>query len=152
MTTEVTCPTCGTISNLDDVGRDSFAFCRVCDYPLFWVRPAAHGQGTGGEAGDPGLRRLPGTVGLVTIATLRCPVCTEPNPITGNFCIRCGADLHPPPTVWIPPPPPPLAPEVYAGPPPPPLPPPNSILAWIPAVLVALAIVIYSLVYLFFLR
>ncbi|MDP9074787.1 MAG: zinc ribbon domain-containing protein [Actinomycetota bacterium] len=150
---EVTCPTCGTVCTLDDINRDSMAFCRVCDYPLFWVRPASKGQGPGGLTTDTGLRRLPGTVGLVTIATLRCWHCDEPNPVTGNFCIRCGVDLHPPPAPFLaPPPPPPPEPELYYGPPAPPLPAPSTLLAWVPAMLVALAIVAYSLVYIFLLR
>lgn len=98
MTTELICPTCGTVSYFEEVSRDASAFCRVCDYPLFWVRSA---RVTGGEAttNGSGLRRLPGTAGRVAIATLACPSCTEPNLLTASICIRCGADLHPAPVV-----------------------------------------------------
>jgi hypothetical protein len=126
VTVDITCPTCGTISYFEELDRNAEAFCRVCDFPLFWAR-ATRLAGADDDAGGGGLRRLPGTAGRVAIATLACPVCTEPNPITGVVCIRCGSDLHPaPPTVVIPPPPPPPEPE------PVPLPPPRRVIwPWI---------------------
>ena len=84
MATELTCPTCGTLSYLPEVTRDAAAFCRVCDYPLFWAR-TAHLAGAGSSEGDEGLRRLPVTAGLLTVATIACPSCAEPNPITGRI-------------------------------------------------------------------
>lgn len=145
MTTEVTCPTCGTVSHLDEVGRDAGAFCRVCDYPLFWIRAATSGEGEGGLSGDPGLRRLPGTGGLVAIATIRCWNCDEPNPITGVYCIRCDAELHPAPVVALP-----LSPTlpVYAEPPPEPVPPKPPLIpwAWVPAAVMTLILVVFCLV------
>jgi hypothetical protein len=146
VTTEVTCPTCGTVTVLDDVDRDAGAFCRVCDYPLFWTRGASTGQGVGGLDDDYGLRRLPGTGGMVAIATIDCWNCHEHNPVTGTYCIRCGVDLHP--ALVMPPPPPPPPP----GPPPPrvdsellPLP-PRSRWAWLPAALFAAVLLAWCLV------
>jgi hypothetical protein len=115
MTTGLTCPTCGTVSYLEEVNRDAGSFCRVCDYPLFWARTRRGGSNEGAVS-DAGLRRLPGTAGRVALAMMPCPVCTEPNPVTANICIRCGADLHPIPAIIVeaplpapvPPPPPPV--------------------------------------------
>lgn len=110
-TMEITCPSCGTVSHFEELGRDAGAFCRVCDYPLFWARPLRAEAGDG-SSGDEGLRRLPGTAGRVALATIDCPACTEPNPVSAAICIRCGADLYPaPPTVVLPPPPPEPVPE-----------------------------------------
>lgn len=110
MTTELTCPSCGTLSYFEEVTREATAFCRICDYPLFWAR-AAHVQAGENGSSTEGLRRLPGTAGRVAIATFACPVCAEPNTLTANICIRCGADLHPAPVVEAPPPPPLPEPE-----------------------------------------
>lgn len=112
-TTEVTCPSCGTVSHFEELGRDGDGFCRTCDYPLFWAR-APRQDGGLSDSGDEGLRRLPGTGGRITVATINCPVCTEPNSLSATICIRCGADLYtvPAPTVQEPlpaPPPEPVA-------------------------------------------
>jgi hypothetical protein len=116
MSTEVTCPTCGTTSYLEELGREADAFCRVCDFPLFWSR----GERVvgGGEGGNVGLRRFPGTAGRVDVATIDCPECKEPNPVSRSICIRCGAELRPAPAA-------PLVPE---SPPLPPLPAPEPVL------------------------
>lgn len=111
MTMDVTCPTCGTVSYFDELNRDATAFCRVCDYPLFWVRSTRLADTA--EVGDTGLRRLPGTAGRVAVAMIACPVCTEPNPVSLKTCIRCGADLRPAPAPPPPPPPPPPPAPVY---------------------------------------
>jgi hypothetical protein len=118
VSTKTTCPTCGTVSYLEELNREADAFCRVCDYPLFWSR----GERVlgGGEGGSVGLRRLPGTAGRVDVATIDCPACQEPNPVARSICIRCGAELRPAPP---PPPPPPLPPP----PPPRPLPQPEPV-------------------------
>jgi hypothetical protein len=133
------------VAQLDEVNRDAQAFCRVCDYPLFWIRSAATGEGEGGLGGDPGLRRLPGTAGLVVVATLPCWNCDEPNPINGVNCIRCGLDLHPMPVVEAPPPPPEPEPFVEPEQPPPPLPPliPR---AWIPAGVAAILLMLWCII------
>lgn len=108
MSTKVTCPACGTVSYLEELSRAAEAFCRVCDFPLFWSR----GERVlgGGEGGSAGLRRLPGTAGRVDVATIDCPVCKEPNPVARTICIRCGAELRPAPVPPPVPPPPPLPP------------------------------------------
>jgi len=146
MTTEVTCPTCGTVSQLDEVNRDAGAFCRVCDYPLFWIRTATSAEGEGGLPGDPGLRRLPGTGGLVTVTMIRCWNCNEPNPITGVYCIRCGEELHPAPPVPLLPPP--LTVPIFVEPPPEPLPPKPPLIpwAWVPAAVMAFTLAVFCLV------
>jgi hypothetical protein len=105
----ITCPGCGTESEVEQFHREAGEFCGVCDYPLFWARSTALAvdNGNGSEAG---LKRLPGTAGRVLAATLLCPTCTEPNLVTAIICIRCGSDLHPvieEPTVVLPEPPPP---------------------------------------------
>lgn len=106
MSAPVTCPTCGTVSFLDELSREADAFCRSCDFPLFWSR--GERVVTGGEGGSVGLRRLPGTAGRVDVATIDCPECREPNPVSRRICIRCGSDLRPAPPPPPPPPPPPL--------------------------------------------
>lgn len=121
---EVTCPGCGTISRFEEVRREADAFCRRCDYPLFWARGAitALDPGEGGE----GLRRLPGTAGRLAEAAISCRVCREPNRPSAVICIRCGAELAPPPEPEPAPPPPPPAP----APPPPPEPEPEPASRW----------------------
>jgi len=131
----MTCPTCGTVTFLEELSRDADAFCRVCDFPLFWSRTAR--VTVGGEGGDIGLRRLPGTAGRVAVATISCPVCTEPNPVTRTICIRCGSELRPvPPPPAPPPPPPPPEPVVV------PVVEPEVHQRWWPWVLVAFAALI----------
>ncbi|MGH8981960.1 MAG: hypothetical protein ACRDWE_13250 [Acidimicrobiales bacterium] len=118
MSTQITCPTCGTVSYFDDLTREADAFCRVCDFPLFWSR--GERVVTGGEGGNIGLRRLPGTAGRVDVATIDCPACAEPNPVARSICIRCGAELRPMPLPLLPPPPPLPVPSA-------PLPPPEPV-------------------------
>jgi hypothetical protein len=90
----VECPSCGTTSRVDYARRDAQDFCRVCDFPLFWSRDrvpvADEGPGDGSA-----LRRLPGTAGRAALASLLCPSCTEPNPPSGELCVRCGEPLRP---------------------------------------------------------
>lgn len=142
VTTQVTCPTCGTVSHLEELARDADAFCRTCDFPLFWAR-TERVLGASGESGA-GLRRLPGTAGRVDVATIDCPECREPNPVARTICIRCGSLLRPvaPVVVVAPPPPPP--------PPPPPEPEPEVVparsLAWLWVLLVAAGVAVALLV------
>lgn len=103
--TDITCPSCGTVSYFTELGRDAGGFCRECDFPLFWAR-VGRPQVEQGPGGDAGLRRLPGTAGRVALATIDCPVCTEPNPVAAAICIRCGSELRPAPVVAAPAPPP----------------------------------------------
>src|SRR4051812_10367015 len=107
---DVACPSCGTVSRLDQMRREADEFCRVCDYPLFWARSTEFAEGAAAEGHGESLRRLPGTAGRQAPASINCPACTESNPITELFCIRCGADLHPAPVIVIEPPAPPPPP------------------------------------------
>jgi hypothetical protein len=116
-TETVTCPECGTAAVVTLNRRESRDFCRTCDYPLFWT-PSAVLRDTSTLTADDSLRRLPGTVGRATVASLRCPHCSEPNTLTAVTCIRCGQPMHP---VAEPPPPEP----VYIAPPPLPEPEPE---------------------------
>jgi hypothetical protein len=146
MTIDVVCPTCRSISYFEELNRDANAFCRVCDYPLFWATSGSTTGISGEGNGEIGLRRLPGTAGFKEVAMLSCPVCDEPNPVTAQICIRCGSDLHPRPApvpVAAPPPPPP-------PPPPAPEPPaPTRVLwPWIVGILVASAAVFAIVAYL----
>lgn len=106
---EVTCPDCGTTSQIDPARRDITGFCPNCDYPLFWAR-SAHGTAVLEQVGsDLATRRLPGTGGQVVVGNRECPNCGELNQLGVRFCIRCAVDMDPPPAV----------PEVYVAPPPP---------------------------------
>ncbi|MCW2597739.1 MAG: hypothetical protein JWR06_189 [Jatrophihabitans sp.] len=117
--TEVlTCPECGTTAAVTVNRRDAADFCRKCDYPLFWTPSRVHYDSVSRSA-DETLRRLPGTVGRATVASLPCPHCAEPNALTAEICVRCGLSMLP--TVAPPPPPepvyaPPPQPEVYVEP------------------------------------
>jgi hypothetical protein len=107
----LSCPECGAMQQVSVSRRDASDFCRSCDYPLFWT-PARVQRDRDDAANDLSLRRLPGTVGRATIASLRCPHCFEPNAVTAQTCVRCGlpmvlVDQPPPPMVYVPPPPPP---------------------------------------------
>ena len=97
MPTDVVCPTCNTVSHLDDVERDADGFCSTCDYPLFWANRTAFAAPATGKNERVGLRRLPGTEGWAVLRAISCPVCSEPNLVTQKFCVRCGAELHPQP-------------------------------------------------------
>lgn len=116
MAERVVCPRCGTAGVVDLARRDATGFCARCDYPLFWaVRQSAGGAA---DAGDDARRRLPGTVGAQTIASLPCPHCAEPNPPRAQVCLRCGR-----PMVVVPEPAP--VPVTVVVPPPAPVPPPE---------------------------
>lgn len=89
-----TCPACGTVGTVDYARRDATGFCAACDFPLFWSKDRILPMSADGPA--PGaLRRLPGTAGREALASLLCPQCDEPNPATGELCVRCGAVLRP---------------------------------------------------------
>jgi hypothetical protein len=112
----VTCPECGTVATVALTRRESTDFCVQCDYPLFWTpsKVVLGGPDTSAES----LRRLPGTSGRVTVASVPCPHCAEGNPITAERCLRCDGLMNPPPPVpdvFVPPPPP--APEPEPEPP-----------------------------------
>ena len=89
-----TCPACGTVGTVDYARRDATGFCPACDFPLFWSKDRVVPMSADGPA--PGaLRRLPGTAGREALASMLCPACDEPNPATGELCVRCGAVLRP---------------------------------------------------------
>lgn len=108
----VTCPECGTAAMVMLNRRDASDFCATCDFPLFWT-PAAVQREASMRADEDSLRRLPGTVGRVTVASLPCPHCAEPNALSAEVCVRCGRPMRveelpapAPAPVYVPPPPP----------------------------------------------
>jgi hypothetical protein len=115
----VTCPECGTVGSVVLSRRDSADFCTNCDYPLFWTPSKI--QLDRANLSDDSLRRLPGTVGRVAVASFPCPHCAELNAVSAVDCIRCGRPLHPvrvrrePVPVYVPPAPPPVEPEPEKG-------------------------------------
>jgi hypothetical protein len=113
MPTDVVCPTCNTVSRLDDVERHSAGFCSTCDYPLFWANQTTFAASSTGNNERVGLRRLPGTEGWAVLQKIMCPVCSEPNLVTQDFCVRCGSELRPqpPPDFAAEPGPPDIGPE-----------------------------------------
>lgn len=124
----VTCPSCGTSAQVTLNRRESDDFCRTCDFPLFWT-PSKIFRGEDDNGAD-SLRRLPGTVGRATIASLNCPTCFEPNSLSAQVCVRCGGPMHlsvEPPPLPVPPPPP-VVPE-------PPPPEPEQVGWWVWAML-----------------
>ena len=106
----LTCPECGTVGTIVVSRRDAADFCQNCDFPLFWTPSRVILDRA--NLNDDSLRRLPGTVGMVTVASAPCPHCSEPNAVTAVNCIRCGRPLtivreRAPEPVYVPPPPPP---------------------------------------------
>jgi len=89
---DLTCPECGTVTELPAIRRAADEFCRHCDYPLFWT-PSAVPAAVGGATADATLRRLPGAGGRQRIGSKVCPECGELNPLGETACLRCGADL-----------------------------------------------------------
>lgn len=82
---DVTCPQCGTLSDLEEGEQ---GFCGNCDYPLFWAGrtgAAEDGQRNGVERGEIELDAL--------VTDVICRACAERNPGTRTFCQRCGAEL-----------------------------------------------------------
>lgn len=106
----VTCPECGRATAIAVHRRDSASFCPSCDFPLFWA-PTRVVLDAEGRAADDSLRRLPGTAGRATVASLTCPHCAEQNQISASVCLRCGRSLHPEPVYVAPAPVPVPVPE-----------------------------------------
>ncbi|HEY3238941.1 MAG TPA: hypothetical protein VGL92_05205 [Acidimicrobiia bacterium] len=130
----VECPGCGRDAEVELGRRSAELFCDRCDYPLFWVSvPRTLEDDDIG--GDMTLRRRPGAAGIRLQATVGCPACREPNPLTGMTCLRCGSALYPEPE------PEPVPPEPEPLPAPEPEPEPPRWPAWLPAV-VAIAVVV----------
>lgn len=92
-TEQITCPECGRVSMVTLTRRESVDFCESCDYPLFWTPNRILLDSSG--LYDDSLRRLPGTVGRVSVTSFPCPHCAEPNQVTAIDCVRCGLPLRP---------------------------------------------------------
>jgi hypothetical protein len=118
----ITCPECGTAAQVMLNRRDAADFCANCDFPLFWTPSAVQREESLRSAED-SLRRLPGTVGRATVASLPCPHCAEPNALSAVVCVRCGRPMR----IEAPPPPPV---PVYVPPPPAPEPVPEKHVPW----------------------
>jgi hypothetical protein len=123
----IPCPDCGAIGSVDPTRRDATDFCPHCDFPLFWAKDRIP-IGEPADAGDDSLRRLPGALGRVVIASVPCPHCNELNLPSAAYCARCGLSMQPVPAP--PPPPPPPAPRPAPAPPPP-VPVPDRERLWI---------------------
>ncbi len=96
----ITCPECGASAMVELTRREALDFCARCDFPLFWARDQVVFSDPV-DSNDDALRRLPGTLGKVVIASEPCPHCNEPNLPTATHCVRCGlrmqASAAPPP-------------------------------------------------------
>jgi len=89
----ITCPECSAAAMVEFTRRDALDFCQRCDFPLFWARDQVV-IGDPIDSNDDALRRLPGTLGRVVIASVPCPHCNEPNLPTATLCVRCGLTLQ----------------------------------------------------------
>lgn len=111
----ITCPECGAPGMVELTRRDALDFCQRCDFPLFWSRDQVV-VSEPLDSSDDSLRRLPGTLGRVEIASVPCPHCNEPNLPTASLCVRCGLSMQastplpPPRPVAVPLPEPPMEP------------------------------------------
>lgn len=89
----ITCPECSAPAMVELTRRDALDFCARCDFPLFWARDQVVISDPV-DSNDDALRRLPGTLGRVVIASVPCPHCNEPNLPTATLCVRCGLTLQ----------------------------------------------------------
>jgi len=89
----ITCPECSASAMVELTRRDALDFCPRCDFPLFWARDQVVFSDPV-DSNDDALRRLPGTLGRVVIASTPCPHCNEPNLPTATLCVRCGLTLQ----------------------------------------------------------
>lgn len=112
----LTCPECGAPATVDPSRRDAADFCPHCDFPLFWSRERIP-VGEAADAGEDALRRLPGALGRVVIASVPCPHCNELNLPSAVYCARCDLAMQ-----YTPPPPPPSVAVQLPAPEPPMLP------------------------------
>lgn len=91
-TGDVVCPQCST-PNPDPGGRRSGdAFCRECDFPLFFTSGVVQRVD---QNSDDALWRRPGVAGRERRTWIGCPACAELNPRDALNCLRCGAVLRP---------------------------------------------------------
>lgn len=136
----LTCPGCGTVTDLDKFDKSAEEFCRTCDYPLFWAVSPEVMVYANGEAADTTLKRLPGAGGRRELASAACPTCAELNPLDAEVCVRCGGPMvlvEPEPEPEPPPPPPP---------PPEPEPEPEASRDWIWWIALAIGLVLSTAV------
>ncbi|HEY0166535.1 MAG TPA: hypothetical protein VGB75_05775 [Jatrophihabitans sp.] len=89
----ITCPECSASAMVELTRRDALDFCPRCDFPLFWARDQVVFSDPV-DSDDDALRRLPGTLGRVVIASAPCPHCNEPNLPTATLCVRCGLTMQ----------------------------------------------------------
>jgi Zn ribbon nucleic-acid-binding protein len=89
----LTCPGCGSVTEVESFAKSSEEFCRTCDYPLFWATPPQEWVAANGDTAEVTLRRLPGAGGKQAIATAACPTCNELNAVDAEYCIRCGGPM-----------------------------------------------------------
>jgi len=89
----ISCPECSAPATVELTRRDALDFCQRCDFPLFWARDQVV-IGDPLDSNDDALRRLPGTLGRVVIASVPCPHCNEPNLPTATLCVRCGLTMQ----------------------------------------------------------
>lgn len=104
----IVCPDCSTETFIDDrsgpLDGTPEEFCRICDYPLFWVSHlalTAAGPGVVDPPQPSPLRRYPGTEGIESTTAVTCPVCRELNSPERRLCWRCRSELRPIPHVPV---------------------------------------------------
>lgn len=97
-TTTLLCPGCSKPRTVTLSRREAQDFCPdpECDYPLFWARREDAAGGVDGDV-DGSRRRSPGTSGADRLVSVPCPACAELNVPGEEWCLRCGADMSPPP-------------------------------------------------------
>ncbi len=143
----ITCPDCGTLSEIEQLSREADEFCLECDYPLFWAPGAARAlQGASVSSGE-GLRRLPGAGGHRELGAPDCPTCGEYQALGTETCDRCGNPMVLP----EPEPEPEPQPVVYAPLPPAPVDPVperNLEILWLVALVVVLSVVTAAVLFL----
>ncbi len=98
----VVCPECGTRATVSTAARRASDFCPTCDYPLFWARTSGLPDEPA-DRPDDALRRAPGALGAVPVASIACPACGELNLPGARTCVRCGSPMDPPAPAPAPP-------------------------------------------------
>jgi ribosomal protein L40E len=135
----LTCPGCGSTTEIARFDKAADEFCATCDYPLFWAVGPDVMAYANGEPADTTLKRLPGAAGRRSMASAACPTCSELNPLDAETCLRCGGPMMLPEPEPEPEPPPPPPPEPEPEPEPEPT-------AWIWWVLLGMGLLLTLLV------
>jgi uncharacterized paraquat-inducible protein A len=89
----LTCPGCGSVSDVERFDKVAEEFCPTCDYPLFWAVSPDVMIYANGEQADTTLKRLPGAGGKRALASAACPTCAELNALDAETCQRCGGPM-----------------------------------------------------------